>query len=311
MVVSFGGRTMGTTWSVRLICPEASADATIARLRRACQETLDRIVAQMSPWEPESVLCRFNRASPGTWFHLPQEFAAVVAEAIAIAELSDGAFDPCVGTATEAWGFGALPVTELPEEGDWAALATAERWRQLTFDRQNGRLRQPGGVTLDFCAIAKGYAVDKLAETLSDEGFTSFLVEIGGELRARGIKPDGLPWWVEVEHPERTISDLRVALTGCAIATSGNDRRYYEVNGRRLGHTMDPATGTPSTNGACSVTVVAATAMRADALATALMVLGPSAASFARRHQIAARILVNDGTHVLEQLSPAMAEMIE
>jgi thiamine biosynthesis lipoprotein len=302
---------MGTTWSVRLICPEASADAAIAGLRRACQEALDRIVAQMSPWEPESVLCQFNRAPPGTWLHLPQDFAAVVAEAIAVAELSDGAFDPCIGTATEAWGFGALPVTELPDERDWAALATTERWRQLSFDRQNGRLRQPGGVTLDFCAIAKGYGVDKLAAILSDEGFASFLVEIGGELRARGIKPDGLPWWVEVEHPERTFSDLRVALTGCAIATSGNDRRYYEVNGQRLGHTMDPTTGTPSTNGVCSVTVIDATAMRADALATALMVLGPSAAAFARKHQIAARILVNDGTHIFEQLSPAMAEMIE
>ena len=310
MIVSFGGRTMGTTWSVHLVCAQASADEATARLRRACQDTLDGIVAQMSPWEPESVLCRFNRAAPGTWLHLPDDFAAVTAEAIAIAQLSDGAFDPCIGTATEAWGFGALPVTELPEEGDWSALATAERWREISFDPENRRLRQPGRAVLDFCAIAKGYGVDKLAGVLSDEGIASFLVEVGGELLGRGVKPDGLPWWVEVEHPERASSDLRVALTGCAIATSGNDRRYYEVNGQRLGHTIDPATGTPSTNGVCSVTVIAETTMRADALATALMVLGPSASGFACRHGIAARILVNDGTRIVEHLSPAMAEMI-
>lgn len=299
---------MGTTWRVDLVVADESV---LAALETRCADVLNRIVTEMSQWEHTSHLSRFNRLRGGQWLDLPRGFAAVVGEALEIAEMTRGAFDPTVGRASQMWGFGSEAVTRTPSEDAIADAAKAAGWQRLAFDRAMKRLRQPGGVALDLCAIAKGYGVDCLAAVLEGAGITSYLAEIGGELRAAGVKPDMQPWWVAIEEDENgDFAPLRLALSGWAVATSGNSRRFHDFGTLRLGHTIDPASGVPMLRGAESVTVVAESAMRADALATALMVMGEDAAQFAREHDLIARMVTKRATGLAEHLSPRFAAML-
>lgn len=306
-----GGATMGTTWSVKAVLP-ATTDlpALAARVQRA----LDAVVAQMSPWEPLSDLSRYNRGPAGSWTPLPAATATVLRRAIAVAEASDGAFDPTLGALVDLWGFGPRPFSgDPPSAADIAALRAAGGWKRLTLD--GDALFQPGGLKLDLNGIAKGFGVDQAAAALDRAGVKSYLVEVGGELRATGAKPDGQPWWVELERPptandsERTL----VALHDLAVATSGDYRRFFEHDGRRYAHTLDPATGAPSANPTISVTVLARDCMSADAWATALTVMAPDAAlAFAAAHDLAALIVSRDPKGGLEErLSPALRAMLD
>src|SRR5690606_9477583 len=159
---------------------------------------------------------------------------------------------------------------------------------------------------------------DEVARFLLHQGIANLLVEIGGELRGEGLKPDGTPWWVALERPRgthaarRPLPETILALTGLSVATSGDERRYFDVAGRRYSHTVDPATGAPVTPDLVSVTAVADDGMTADALATALLVLGPEAGpAFAAEHGIAARFVRHDGLLLAEQMTPAMAAMLD
>jgi thiamine biosynthesis lipoprotein len=187
-------------------------------------------------------------------------------------------------------------------------------WQRIEVDVPNRRARQPGGLALDFCAIAKGFAVDAVSRHLDARGVTDHLVEIGGELRGQGLKPDGMPWWVELESPEANAHGAArtlVALLGLSIATSGDYRRYFEQDGRRFAHTIDPRTGYPAAHALASVTVIHRDCMLADALSTALTVLGPQAGmDFAQRHALAARFLVRTPRGFDELTSPAFAAML-
>ncbi|MGR4862991.1 FAD:protein FMN transferase [Caulobacter sp. LARHSG274] len=311
-VLALGGRSMGATWSVKLVAPPtASAEALTAMVQRE----LDTVVAQMSPWEPGSDLSRYNAAAAGTWTALPAAFAQVLACAIDVAERTGGAFDPTLGALVSLWGFGPRPFSGGPPAP--AAIAGARAtagWRRLVLD--GDRLLQPGGLHLDLNGIAKGFAVDQVAAALDRAGARSYLVEVGGELRGLGAKPDGQPWWVELERPPsadhapapRTL----VALHGLAVATSGDYRRFFEHDGRRYAHTLDPATAAPVADGAISVTVLDESCMRADAYATALTVMAPDAAlAFATDHGLAALILTPGPDGLEERLSPALAAMLD
>ncbi|HEY0817279.1 MAG TPA: FAD:protein FMN transferase, partial [Rhizobacter sp.] len=191
------GQSMGTTWCVKLSGPrhlKASA------LQRAVEETLGAVVAQMSPWETGSAISRFNRAAAGEWHTLPAEFSQVMGAALQVAGASGGAFDPTAGELVNLWGFGPPgPVTRAPAPEALDAARARAGWQRLTL--QAGRLRQPGGATLDLSAIAKGFAVDQIARLLHARGFGDHLVEVGGELRGSGLRPDGQPWWVDLQLP--------------------------------------------------------------------------------------------------------------
>ena len=196
-VLALDGQTMGTTWSVKLVAPPtANAEALTAMAQRE----LDSVVRQMSPWEPRSDLSRYNDAAAGTWATLPQAFAQVLRCALEIAEATDGAFDPTLGGLVDLWGFGPHPFSGAPPEaGDIASAWEATGWRRIVLDGDN--LFQPGGLRLDLNGIAKGFAVDLVAAALDRAGARAYLVEVGGELRGTGAKPDGQPWWVELERP--------------------------------------------------------------------------------------------------------------
>jgi thiamine biosynthesis lipoprotein len=305
------GATMGTSWSVRY-----AADASRARLCAEVERQLDRVNAEMSGWRADSDLCRFNRLPAGGLLVLPQAFRAVLECALATAAATGGAFDPTIGPLVDLWGFGAVPAVYdgPPPDEEIAAARHRVGWQRLRIDAASGALRQPGGMALDVSGIAKGYAVDLVSSAIEAAGVTSYLVEIGGELRGSGVKPDGTPWWVALERPSAETSPGYVAaLHGLAIATSGDYRRHFRHQGTLYGHTLDPRSGWPVASGIAAVTVLHRHCMQADALATALTVLGlPRGLDHATRHGIAALIVERDAAgRCTEHLSPALAAMLD
>ncbi len=300
-VHDLSGETMGTYWRVRLA---ASAETDFAALRGAIQSRLDGLVAQMSHWEPTSLLSRFGQAAGGSWTSLPDDFAAVMDAGLAVAELTAGAFDPAMGRLTNLYGLGPNPCAADPSEEEVIAAMAVSGWRRLALDRDARRLRQPGGLWLDLSGIAKGYAVDAVADLLAGQGIGHSFVEIGGECAGRGMRPDGDPWWVALETPpDLRAMPLHVALHQLAVATSGD---YV-----RGAHTLDPRTGRRVTNGIASVSVIHASAMHADAWATALTVLGrEEGAALAVREDLAVRMLSRDGIMTREWISPALERML-
>lgn len=301
-IIDLAGETMGTYWRARLA---ATPNVDPAGVRDAIQARLDGLVAQMSHWLPTSLLCTFNRAPGGAWTSLPDDFAAVMRAGLTIAEQSGGAFDPTIGRLTDLHGLGPHSRADPPSDAERDGALGVSGWRKLAFDAETGRIRQPGGLWLDLSGIAKGYAVDAAADLLAERGIRHCLVEIGGECIGRGMKPDGEPWWVDLEAPpDWRVRPLRVAAHQLAIATSGN----YVLGD----HTLDPRTGLRIVNGIGAVSVIHATAMAADAWATALTVLGPEdGAALAVRAGLAARILSRDGAMTREWLSPALAQMLD
>ncbi len=267
-----GGATMGTSWSAKFVAPRK---ADLHALHAGIQARLDDVVAQMSNWEADSDLSRYNVSPAGSWHALREDFWTVLSCALDIAYASGGAFDPTVGPLVDGWGFG-------PGQGHAAFYPEAARshvqWQRVILDRSQRRALQPGGTRLDLCAIAKGYGVDAVAAHLRAQGVDAALVEVGGELYGYGRKPDGTPWRVIVEGwqgDEDDANEPRVlALDGLAVATSGDRWHRREHEGRRISHTLDPRSGHPVADAPTAVTVAADDAMHADAWATALTVLG-------------------------------------
>ncbi|WP_207796573.1 FAD:protein FMN transferase [Sphingomonas oleivorans] len=301
---------MGTTWSAHLVAGTIPAE----RLQAAIQAELDQVVAEMSHWEAGSDLSRFNRAAPGSWHSLPSGFFAVLDTALEQAGATGGAFDPTIGALVDLWGFGAKPAPLVPpSEAAIAAALARTGWKGIEIDRHARRARQPGGVALDFSGIAKGYGVDRVTGCLRAHGIADYLIEVGGELSGAGIKTDGQPWWVDIEAPPGAgLPATRAALHGLSIATSGDYRRFFDHDGRRYAHSLDPRSGRPIGNGLASVAVLHAQCMIADALATALTVLGREAGlAHAAQHGIAALFVERTTSGFSESLSPALAAMAD
>ncbi|MCR6660482.1 MAG: FAD:protein FMN transferase [Asticcacaulis sp.] len=292
------GSAFATTWRVSFY---VEADAVLMGLPARLQAVLDGIDREMSPYRIDSDLTRFNLAPTGTFVALPTQMMTVMRHALDIAELTDGAFDPAILPAVELWGFGARAVPAgLPD----ISILPANRWRDLVW--QGDGMIKPEGVRIDLCAIAKGYAVDCLMNLLKAEpGVCSGLVEVGGELKGWGVQPDGLPFWVEIETPAKVATVA--ALCDWAVATSGEQVRSFVHNGQVHSHIIDSQTQAPTRSGIVSVTIFDADCWRADALATALMVMGEaSAMDFVVRHDIPCLIWLRDDDGLRERLSPRL-----
>jgi thiamine biosynthesis lipoprotein len=316
------GLTMGTSWSVRLLESAMPGRAGSADLQQGLQQQLDLVVAQMSHWNDESDLGRFNRAEPGSWHSLPAAFCEVLGFAMHVSQASGGAYDPCAGALVNLWGFGPRHRYDepgfLPPKDDTVALLLSQRQRRrLELDLPARRARQPGGLQLDLSAIAKGHGVDRLARYLDSQGICHYLVEVGGELRGAGSKPDGQPWWVMLEQVDGADNaqqppEMLLALHGLSVATSGDYRRFFEDGTARFSHTIDPRSGMPIANQLASVTVVHEQCMAADAWSTALTVLGAEAGmALAEEQGLAARFLQRDGPGFHETLSSHMLAMLD
>ena len=272
------GPTMGTRWSVTC---DAAPDTDVQALQTALAAAVQRVDVQMSPWLPGSDLNRLNHAPVGAWVTLPAEILEVLVCALDVCRLSAGAFDPAAGALVDAWGFGAVrdaPDAEAIRTATSAApVARIPTYEALELDSGMLRARKHAPMHLDLCGIAKGYAVDRMADVLRQNGVPHALVALDGELRAVGGQADGQPWAVAVESPEtgrRAVHSV-VELQDLAVATSGDYRHYLQVGDARLAHTMDTRRGAPVRNEVASVTVLARQCMHADAWATALLVAGP------------------------------------
>ena len=315
VVRSLAGLTMGTSWSVKLV---AAKTEPLREIERNIQSRLDRVVAQMSTWLGSSTISRYNSAAAGSWHVLEPEFFTVLTAALALAESTDGAYDPTVGEMVDLWGFGPEGFEGVrPDARQIEASRSRSGWTKVSLDQAHRRVFQPGGVKLDLSSIAKGFAVDDVANYLQEAGLGNYLVEVGGELRGNGCKPDRSPWWVELEVPreiapaKRPISETLLALHGLSIATSGDYRRRVTISSDVFSHTLDPSKGLPVSGPLASVSVIASDCMMADALATALFVLGPEGGrQYAERHHLAARFIVRTEAGLRQVMTPAMVAML-
>jgi thiamine biosynthesis lipoprotein len=269
---ALNGRAMGTRWSALFHLP---GDHETSGIHAAMVDAVARVDQQMSTWIPESDLNRLNAACPGEWVALPEQLMKVLQAGLSIGQASGGAFDIGMGDAVAAWGFG-------PVEADETAIKAARLARRspahdvLELDPPNGMARKHTDVRFDLNGIAKGYGVDRLAETADLLGIEAGLFAIDGELRACGAQPHGSGWAIAIEKPDlhERVPHSIIELEDSAIATSGDYRHWVDFGGNRLSHTMDPRIGMPLKKPPASATVIARDCMSADAWATAMMVLG-------------------------------------
>ena len=292
----FSGPTMGTSYHVTLATDPGEALRT--RLAVDIEATLARINGRMSTYDPESELSRFNAHTGTDWYPVSEETLEVVRTAQEISALTGGAFDVTVGPLVDLWGFGPARPAELPPSNQRISDLLARVGYGLLDLREDPpalRKRKPE-LHVDLSAIAKGYAVDEVAALLAAAGIEDFLVEIGGEIQASGTNKAGLPWRIAIEKPasgQRTAQRI-IGIHDLGLATSGDYRNFFEVSGQRYSHTIDPRTGHPVRHQVASVSVLDPSAMRADALATALLAMGADGFAFAERHAIAALVIERD-----------------
>ncbi|MBB3225775.1 thiamine biosynthesis lipoprotein [Luteibacter sp. Sphag1AF] len=309
----FEGEVMGTTWSVNAVMPEGTDPEYI---RKGIQAEVDKVDLQMSTWKPQSDLSRFNNAPAGTWQVLPPEFFDVLTYALQLASSSGGAYDPTVGPLVNLWGFGPdRHPHDIPTPEAIAAAKQRVGWQRITLDPAGRRARQPGGVYVDLSSVAKGYSVDQVARWLDAQGVHAYLVEVGGELRAHGRKPDGSSWHVGIERPGAASAaagvdqiERIISLDDRAIATSGDYRHFFETGGKVFSHHIDPRTGYPVKHRIASVSIIAADCMHADSLGTTMTVLGPEdGMAYATQHDIAVLFVIYGDNGFEERMSPAFA----
>jgi thiamine biosynthesis lipoprotein len=306
------GQAMGTTYVVKVVGLTAGADAQ-RRLRDAVHAALSGVDRRMSIHRPDSELSRFNRhgAAP---FAMSAQMFGVFDAARRVSEASGGAFDVSVGPLVDAWGFGAQRRSEVPPAARVQARRGSVDWRGFVADVREGSIAKARGeMQADLGGIAKGHAVDLAAAALDAMGVADYLVEAGGEVRTRGVNAEGSAWRIGIERPDvlPQRAHLVVPLSGRAMATSGDYRNFFERDGRRYSHAIDPARAEPVDHGLASVTVIDAGCMLADAWATALLVLGPQRGpQLAERLGLAAHFMARRrGGGFDERSTPAFAAL--
>lgn len=304
---------MGTLYTVKVVDPPRGADPEA--LRSGIDGILQQVDARMSTYRPDSELSRFNAARSRDWIGISRELLTVLREAQRVSELTGGAFDVTVGPLVNLWGFGPGGGADVLPSNDAIQAALARvGYRHLHLrDAPPAFRKDPPELYVDLSAIAKGYAVDRVAEFLASQGIGDYMVEVGGEVRARGRNARGTAWRIAIERPSATrrAVQLVVALDDAGIATSGDYRNYFERDGRRYSHTIDPATGRPITHALASVTVIAPSTMHADALATGLMVLGPHKGYELAEHLgLAALFIIKTQDGFTQRGTPAFAPYV-
>ncbi len=284
LIHELGGATMGTYYNVKLgELPRGTAPQVMAQSIGQLLHRLDR--DQMSTYAEDSELSRFNRSAPGESFAVSGDLAEVVQLALEMSAVTNGAFDVTVGPLVNRWGFGPrnqnssrLDASRVPDEAELAKLLEGVGYRHLEVSLKPPQLRKHAPVYVDLSGIAKGYAVDRVADYLDSLQVDSYFIEIGGELRMKGWRPDGSSWVPAIEKPQDLAPEVYTVFyshgESIAVAGSGDYRIYFEEEGVRYSHEIDPRSGRPVQHSLAAVYVIAETAAHADALATAFMVMG-------------------------------------
>lgn len=326
----FTGETQGTTYSIKVAATRLPEDRLEAA-DHAIRARLDRIDGTLSVYNPDSDISRFNRSESTEPFAVAPEVVEVVGIARDVSELTGGAFDVTVGPLVNAWGFGpptrvggsptraagpAKPADGPPADSELEALRARVGYAMVEADPAAGTLRKAlPGLECDLNGIAQGYTVDKLAGDLDGLGWENYMVEVGGEVRARGVNARGIPWQIGIEKPvpgARAVQQV-VPLLNTSISTSGDYRKFYEQNGVRVSHTIDPHTGRPITHALAAVSVVHPQCAMADALCTGFMVLGPGKGyALAVERNLPALFVVHAGEGAFESKpTPAFTALLE
>ncbi|MCZ6829666.1 MAG: FAD:protein FMN transferase [Gammaproteobacteria bacterium] len=310
--VTLQGPTMGTRYHVTLVAGSETIDP--AQMQAGIDAVLDTIEDSMSSWRDDSEISRFNRAPPGKWWPVSAGFLEVFSLARQVTLASDGAYDVSVAPLVELWGFGPGAGASIPGQAQIDAAMQRVGEAYVDMDVPGQRLRKQRPLALDFSSIAKGYGVDKLGQWLEQQGHVNYMVEIGGEIRVRGHSPRGTPWRIAIEKPEPVAREAVAVLeiTDQAVATSGDYRNFFEVDGVRYSHSIDPRKGRPVRHQLVSVTVVHRSTTLADAWATALIVLGPEQAlKTALRESLAVYLISREPGGLRVDKTPAIETYLQ
>lgn len=314
-----GGETMGTRYTVKYLAEPGQSLPAAALLHRQVEAALQEVNRQMSTYQADSEISRFNRLPGGEGMPISDGFATVLAEAQTLNRSTRGALDVSIGPVVNLWGFGPdKSIARAPEAAQLAAAAKAVGLDKIRLNRaqQPARLdKLADGVYLDLSAIAKGFGVDRVAQVLEENGVQHYLVEIGGELRGRGRNAQGQPWQVGIEQPQMAqgqAAQVVLPLDNRALATSGDYRNFHtDAQGRRLSHIIHPQTMAPITHQLASVSVVADSTMRADGLATGLFVLGEQEAlAMAEEQDLAVFLIIHTGDGFRSEMSSAFRRLL-
>jgi thiamine biosynthesis lipoprotein len=313
-VREIGGHTMGTTYVVKYAADSDGSRPGHDVLVSLIQATLDEINRLMSTYQSDSELMRFNAHTAAAGFQVSDNTAEVFRAALQISEETNGAFDITVGPIVNAYGFGPDAKPESQPSDELLAMLSKRIGYKMVHLDGNTLTKDRADIYCDLSAIAKGYGVDVIARALREKGIDNYMIEIGGEVRTRGTKPDGEPWRIGIQRPDdsaRMVLSV-IELRGKSMATSGDYRNFYVVDGKRVSHTIDPRTGRPITHNLASVTVVDDKCMFADAWATALMVLGPDEGyDLAVKKDLAASFIIRSGAGFTMKSTPAFDKIAE
>jgi FAD:protein FMN transferase len=304
---------MGTTYTIKLPTPRSNLDRT--SLSTEINRRLDKINKQMSTYMEASNLSLFNQSRTKDWMEIPAELYVVIEEALRINKLSNNAFDITIGPVVNLWGFGPEAQSNfIPDEStiQEALDRVGSKYLHLHTAPYAIKKDKPN-LYIDLSAIAKGYAVDLIANYLDELGINNYMIEIGGEIRTKGINPNNNIWHIGIEKPlgdKRSVQTI-ITLNDTGMATSGDYRNYFEKNGIRYSHTIDPSTGKPITHKLAAVTVLHPSSMTADAMATALLVLGhESGLELALKENLAALFLVREKGNFIEIMTPQFKNVV-
>lgn len=310
----FTGTTMGTTYSIRIVLNgQLTAHLTEENLQSGIDQCLRQVNQQMSTYLGDSEISRFNQYQDRDWFPISSALMQVMTEAIEISKKSDGAFDITVGPLVNLWGFGPeYRPTLIPTEAEIQERKAQVGYQNLSIQQNPPAVKKSiPALYCDLSAIAKGFGVDQVARYLDSLAIMSYMVEIGGEISVKGLNYRGKKWQIGIAAPDTSFGIRKViGLTNVSVATSGDYRNYFEYNGVRYSHTIDPATGRPITHKLASVTVIQPNCMLADAWATAIEVLGPEKGyDLARAEELPVLLIVRDGSQFSEKMTPEFEKL--
>ncbi|OOF67468.1 thiamine biosynthesis protein ApbE [Rodentibacter pneumotropicus] len=318
-VISLSGKTMGTTYHVKYI-DDGSVSENLQNTHEQIEYILKDVNAKMSTYIKDSELSRFNQNTQvNTPIEISADFAKVLAEAIRLHQITEGALDVTVGPVVNLWGFG--PEKRPERQPTAEQLAERQAWvglDKITLD-MSGNIptlsKSVPQVYIDLSSIAKGFGVDQVAEKLEQLNAQNYMVEIGGEIRAKGKNAEGKPWQIAIEKPnmtgERAVENV-IGLNNMAMATSGDYRIYFEENGKRFAHEIDPKTGYPIQHHLASITVFSPTTMTADGLSTGLFVLGEEKAlEVAEKNDIAIYLIIKTANGFETKISSSFKKLME
>ena len=299
------GQTMGSAWTVK-IAGELPASAD--ELRAGVQARFEEVNIALSTYRADSALSRFNADDSGQWVDIDPELGEVLAYALELAELSGGAYDITVGPLVNLWGFGPDPsMRRVPDAAAIEAARARVGWNKVEVDASKRRARKAPGVRVDLSSLGKGRGVDRVAGYLDSRGVSNYLVDLSGKLRARGTNVHRESWRVAVEAPEPDVTSGRprfepelVVLRNESVATAGDYRRFFEIDGRHYSHIIDPRTGWPVAHSTISASAIAPGCMEADALATVFMAMAPAdAIALANRRRLPVLLISRQDAHYL------------